>query len=143
MNLLAALAALSLSFWCTVAMLGSAGVQTEAWLVLYGLCASLSLLALWRRTPSFAPTTWLYLTVCVTLLAAVFLGANVGLDALNGAHRAKPDVAGAIGGLELWLVLFPGVASSTLACAVGTAAAAFRSPNIRTAPSSRLTKSRS
>jgi hypothetical protein len=120
-NLILPLAASTLAFWASVALLGRTGVLAGAWLLLYMLCTALSLLAIWRQRPSLSPAVWLYLALCATLLAAGLFGVNGGLDALHGAHRPKVDVAGAVGGLELWFVLCPGLASSALACAVGAA----------------------
>jgi len=126
MNLVVAFALLSAVFWISVALLGSASVEPGAWWVLYGVCTALSMLAVRCQACKLAPVEWLYLAACSALLAAGFFGANVALDALHGADRLKANVADALGGLELWFVLFPGLTSSALACAAAALVAPYR-----------------
>ena len=114
-----ALSVLSLAYWGGVAMLPAADVDARAWQLLFALCSVCTALVTVLARPALTPAVWLYLAACFVLLAAGFFGANVGLDALHGAARAKADVAGALGGLEFWFVLCPGLASAALGCAVG------------------------
>lgn len=118
MKYLAAWLALSSTFWPLVALLGSAGVGAEAWWALYAVCVLLAMLLVRSRPLALRPGAWLYLAGCAVLLAGLFFGANAGLDVLHGASRAKVDVAQHLGGLALWCVLCPGLASVALACAV-------------------------
>lgn len=118
MQYAAAWLALSSVYWPATALLGAAGVALTAWWALYGVCVLLALVLV-RTTPfALSPRSWLYLAGCAVLLAALFFGANAGLDVLHGAGRPKADVAQQLGGLELWCVLCPGLASVAVACAV-------------------------
>lgn len=118
MKYLAAWLALSSTYWPVAALLGSAGVGSEAWWALYAVCLLLVMLLVSSTSLALRPGAWLYLAGCAVLLAGLFFGANAGLDVLHGAGRPKADVAQHLGGLALWCVLCPGLASVALACAV-------------------------
>ncbi len=97
-------------------------VASVAWAGLY-FCAVTAMAALLatgaaagRRT-SLNACFWLRVAAYAGLFGAIFWGANFALDALHGAHRLKADVAAHLGGLELWLVLCPGVCSVALGLA--------------------------
>ena len=101
-----------------VALMPAAAVAPWAWVGLYAVVLVATLAALrgpWRSPSVVSAAAWLMYAV---LLSLWFFGANVGLDALHGAHRVHPDVARHLGGLELWFVLCPGAASVALALLV-------------------------
>ena len=123
MKYLAAWLALSSAYWPVAALLGSAGVGPGAWWALYAVCMLLAMLLVTSRSLALRSGAWLYLAGCAVLLAGLFFGANAGLDVLHGASRPKADVAQQLGGLALWCVLCPGLASVALACAVAGLAA--------------------
>jgi hypothetical protein len=123
MKYLAAWLALSSAYWPVAALLGSAGVGPGAWWALYAVCMLLAMLLVKSRSLALRSGAWLYLAGCAVLLAGLFFGANAGLDVLHGASRPKADVAQQLGGLALWCVLCPGLASVALACAVAGLAA--------------------
>lgn len=114
-----ALLTLSLSYWGAVFLLPTATVSAVAWTSLFSVCAASCFLLFRRQALGWPPVAWLYLAACCLLLAALFYGANVGLDTLHGASRPKADVAASLSGLELWFVLAPGLASLCLGCSVG------------------------
>ena len=58
---------------------------------------------------------WIGLLAWSLYFAAIFWGADQGLDALHGAHNRRGDVKVLLGGLELWMVFFPGLFSVALA----------------------------
>ena len=118
MQYLAAWLALSSVYWPATALLGAFGVVLADWWALYGVCVLLALVLVRKRPFALSPLSWLYLAACAVLLAALFFGANAGLDVLHGASRPKAHVAQQLGGLALWCVLCPGLASVALACAV-------------------------
>lgn len=126
MAIVVALAVLALAFGGSVVAVGAAAVDPLAWAVLFLACALACVLALRASAPKVAPAVWLYLAGCATLVAGIFYGANIGLDALHGATRPKANVAASLGGLELWFVFFPGLASVAMACSAGTYAAGRR-----------------
>lgn len=119
------------TFWSVVYALPPSGVQRIAWVVLFVVAAA-SVLVLIRR-PWLQPVGWLYAGLCAAIAAASLFGANVALDAVHGSARAKPGVAAALGGLELWFVLCPGATCLSIACAVGRwRSNAARAPSPRT-----------
>lgn len=109
------LLALTAVFWSGAGLFGTSGVTTPALVSLYGMCLAIAAIqSRWR--PAWAsPRTWLAVALYSLLLAALFRGANVGLDALHGAQRVRIDVAASLGGLELWFVLSPGVTAIAVA----------------------------
>jgi len=107
------LALLTAVFWSIVLLLRASPVSGLAWSILYLACAATAPL-LWRLRGMARPQQWLFVALCAVWFAAVFCAIDFALDALNGARRAKADVASALGGLELWFVLCPGVAALAL-----------------------------
>ena len=110
--------AVQAAFYGGLVALMPAAVAPWAWVGLYAVVLVATLAALrgpWRSPSVVSAATWLMYAV---LLSLWFFGANVGLDALHGAHRSKADVALHLGGLELWFVLCPGAASVALALLV-------------------------
>lgn len=106
-----------------------------AWIPLPGLAdtAMLALFAtlivaaglLWRLARLTA-ARWLGVALLAAIGAAYLIGAEGALDTLHGAHRPKADVAGALGGLELWFVLCPGVVSLEIGGAANRLVAALK-----------------
>lgn len=101
----------TLAFGLAFMPIAAQPVAPLAWVGLYLATALLAVLAAWWRWPRWPARTWLYACFCSLLLAASFWGANFALDALHGAARRKAEVTSTLGGLELWFVLCPGVAS--------------------------------
>lgn len=129
------LVALTLIYWGVAAALApSNGVAGLAWLMLYGACIA-GAMAVWRfdlfRLP---PGKWLVAAALAGLLAAILWGANIGLDALHGSSRVKVNVASSLGGLELWLVLCPGIVSIALASSLRGVIARRSSSRLHSAP---------
>ena len=109
------------AFWGSVALLPSNSVAPLAWIVVY-ICGVATLLLtdrLLQRRLSL--TTWLKLFVHALLLAAIFFGADFGLEALKGSIKPRAALPAFLHGLELYYLLVPGVTSVTLAGAVGSA----------------------
>jgi hypothetical protein len=78
--------------------------------------------SLWRRSDRhWQAGTWLLVAAYAGLLAAVFWAANEGLALLHGATQVHRANTPAPGGLELWVVLCPGVVSLALASAARAA----------------------
>jgi len=100
------LGAFSALYGAGVAALPAAHVHPASWTALFMACL-VAAVPLWRRWPQAG----LSIAGYSLLLAGIFLGANRGLDALNGPDRATLDVARSLGGLELWFVLCPGVSA--------------------------------
>lgn len=114
----AGLAALTVCYGAGAALLHAAAVSAAAWAALYA-AGVIALLALpYSRAGRVPARRWLTAAGLTVLLAGIFFGADGALDALNGARRAKTQVAAHLGGLELWFVLCPGAASVALAAAV-------------------------
>lgn len=61
------------------------------------------------------PRGWLWLTGASVWFAAIFFGANRGLDALHGPRPSPLETGGSLGGFELWYALCPGLTSIALA----------------------------
>jgi len=105
--------AMPLAPMAAVSTLGSvalyvSGVATAPWL--------------WRWSDRhWRPGTWLLVAAYAALLAAMFWAANEGLALLHGVTRAQRADTPAAGGLELWMVLCPGVVSLALASAARAA----------------------
>jgi hypothetical protein len=102
-------------YWSAVAALRSLAVTPAAWcglqvLVLLGWWVSCR----WRYSSTLPPRSWAALAVYALLGAALFAGANFGMDALHGANRPTAQVAAHLGGVELWVVLYPGLLSLAL-----------------------------
>lgn len=122
----------ALSYWGGSTLLGSHGASPGARLAAC-LCCALALAASGSaRLPARAARWWLAGAMCSLLSAALLFGANAALDALWGAERLKSHAAEALGGLELWFVLWPGVCSVCVA-------AALRAALTRRAPGARVT----
>jgi hypothetical protein len=108
---------LSVGYWSGFALFDSAGVLLRAQSALY-VCCVLALLYLRRSTWSAAPAkSWLVRAAYSVLLALLFYGANRAQDILYGPERLKSNLPGWLGGLELWWILCPGIASIALAAA--------------------------
>lgn len=99
--------------------------EPQAWAGL-GAVAALALAVGARWAPAGSTTAWLQVAFFAALFAVAFFGANLGGDVLHGIHRRRIEVAEYLGGLELWLVLCPGVTSVALAQAVRAALAPAR-----------------
>ncbi|MEO7335498.1 MAG: hypothetical protein ABIV63_02865 [Caldimonas sp.] len=89
-------------------------VSTRFWLVCGLAAAVASMLLRDPRVGPVRPQAWLQLVGSSMLFAAIFFGANRGLDALNGARAASLDTGGSLGGFELWYALCPGLTSIAL-----------------------------
>lgn len=100
-------------YWTWVATVSGSRPSVTAWAGLFTLCALLALPG-WRLPVPRLSRGWLIVAGYAALFAATFHGANMGLDALHGAQRRKADVALALGGIELWHVLCPGIVSVAL-----------------------------
>ncbi len=113
----------SLTFWAGVWLLRDQRVSMFAWAALYVCCLSVAAALCHRRFARFKPSpgAWLLFALNSALLAALFWGANMALDLVNGAHRPKADWAAQLGGLELWFALCPGVLSVAIAGCVRSA----------------------
>jgi len=111
MKALAPLLAQTFVFSLGAVAVPSGLVATGAWVGLYLAVSAASSLAAYLGWPRWPAWTWLAALGYTLLFAALFCGANLALDALHGAHRPNADVARHLGGLELWFVLFPGIAS--------------------------------
>lgn len=120
MPITVALLVLTAAYWSFVVAFPAVAVAPPAWAGLFLTCVLGCVLALWpgRRTVSAA--VWCYVASCAALLAGIFYGANIGLDALHGISRPKANVAASLGGLELWLVFLPGLTALALGCAAGS-----------------------
>jgi hypothetical protein len=110
---LLALAVQASVFWLPLAALGPGHVAWRTWMVLHAMLA-LALLAL-CMTPGpiarWGASRWLAMALYAALLSAFFAGADAGLDALQGTRPARAVPWPALGGLELWQLLCPGVVS--------------------------------
>ena len=107
----AGLGILTLCFALGATAMSTAAVSLRAWLVLYALCVAVAAV-IWAARPELArATTWLVAASYAALFAAIFYGANLALDALQGPHRNDGSVAHHLEGLELWFVLCPGMVS--------------------------------
>lgn len=110
-------------FTALFAVLPAPGVTAPALCGLYGL--SVVALLLLPRTPltQVGAATWIAVAAYAVFFAIFFATAAFALDALHGAHRPKTEVARHLGGLELWIVLCPGLFSLALAAAWRTSRA--------------------
>jgi hypothetical protein len=112
------LTALTVSYGLGVGLLATATVSRGAWSLLYLVCVA-ACFAIPRFFHSKASAmTWLIAAFYAALFAAMFYGANAGLDALHGSSRNATRVADELGGLELWFVLCPGAFSVSLGTAL-------------------------
>ncbi len=113
MPLVFALLIQSVTFWAGVWLLRDQRVSMLAWAALYVCCVSVAATLRHRRFARFqmSPGAWLLFAVNSVMLAALFWGANMALDLINGPHRPTVDWAAHLGGLELWFALCPGVLS--------------------------------
>lgn len=112
---LAGLLILTLCYWPVVAWLGPfTAVMPLAWLVLYGTCVVLGL-PLWTRwAADWNGWQWARLAGYALFFALYLVSANIGLDVLHGVHRRRSYPEQDLGGMELWFVLFPGLAAVAL-----------------------------
>jgi hypothetical protein len=101
--------------WSVVAALRALAVTPAAWCGLQVLVLLVWWVSCqWRYSATLPPRTWAALAMYALLGAALFAGANFGMDALHGPNRSRAQVAAHLGGLELWVVLCPGVLSLAL-----------------------------
>jgi hypothetical protein len=108
---------LTIVYWSSFALFDPAGVAGIARAVLYHCCIA-AMLFVDRSTLVNAPAiVWTIRAAYCVLLAAFFYGANQARDILYGPERLKADLPGWFGGLELWWILCPGIASVLLAVA--------------------------
>jgi hypothetical protein len=122
-RLLPALAVQAAVFWGVLALLGQGAVATPAWCVLHAvLAAVLCGCVLWpwrwasaRQLARIGPRRWLWIAFYALFLALFFAAADIGLDALHGVQRKRPEIAAQLGGLALWQLLCPGVFSVAVA----------------------------
>ena len=115
MKIALALLAQFAAFWFAVALLAPGAVSLGAWTALYVFALGAFLLWEVARRRNTPPATWAAAFFYSLFFAGLFYALNLGLDVLHGAHRPKADVAGHLGGLEIWFALCPGVASFALA----------------------------
>ena len=83
-----------------------------------GSWAIATLVAVLLALPAIGPVRsrdWLWLAGGSVWFAAIFFGANRGLDALHGPRPSPLDTGGSLGGFELWYALCPGLTSIALA----------------------------
>ena len=110
---------LAIVYWSGFALFDPADVSWVARTVLFACCIS-ALLAVRRSAWAAAPpTAWAIRVAYCVLLAAMFFGTNQARDILYGPERLKASLPVWFGGLELWWILCPGIASVFLAIAAG------------------------
>ncbi|HEU5297840.1 MAG TPA: hypothetical protein VFU71_23920 [Burkholderiaceae bacterium] len=110
---------LTTAYWSVFALVGDVGVLSYAKWMLYACCLS----SWWwvrahgQAAWATASLSWLSRAGQSVLLALLFYGGNAGRDVLFGPDRLKAATPEWLGGLELWWILCPGVASVALAAA--------------------------
>jgi hypothetical protein len=115
----AALVIQAASYWFAVMALPISNVGTETWFVLYAGCAAVLAIGSLVPTLRLEFLGWLQVLVYSILLSAIFFGADFALEALRGAVRPRTRLPASFHGLEFYLVLAPGLASSAVGGAVG------------------------
>jgi hypothetical protein len=118
MPLAAGLLTHAVTLWAFVLFVPSAGVAAAAWVVVY-VAGALYLVATQlvpRLRLSVAQA--LRLLGYSVLVATLFFGANLALTALGNSVKPRQPLPSALGGLELWYLLVPGVAAVALASVV-------------------------
>lgn len=109
---------LTLIFALGIGVFATTSVSFTAWLVLYIVCVLAFIACAFGWPRPWDSATWFATAFYAILFAAIFYGANGALDALHGRDRNGPEVARSLGGLQVWFVLFPGIASVSLGCAL-------------------------
>lgn len=129
MNLLPAVARVAshlLAFVGVLAALPQQQVAPAAWLAVYAIGLVFLACAPRHRLYPQAPAWWLRVLLYSVLLAAIFFGADWALNTLGNSVKGRATLPAAFGGLELYAVLAPGVASVALGAWVGALLQAAR-----------------
>ncbi len=109
-----ALAMHALAFWAFVFIVAPIAVTLAAWMVTYSLGAGILPLLLWRYPTRIAFWPSVRLFFYSFLIAAIFFVADTALTILGPAFRPRQPLPVFLGGLELYYLLFPGVAAVAL-----------------------------
>jgi hypothetical protein len=108
---------LAVVYWSGFALIDPPDVSEVTRAVFFACCAA-ALLFVRRSARLHAPAmVWTIRAAYCALLAILFYGANQARDLLCGPERLKAALPGWFGGLELWWILCPGIASVCLAAA--------------------------
>ena len=108
---------LTISYWSGFVLFDPAGVSWVARTVFYATCIVALLLVRRSAWSAASPMVWMVRAAHCVLLAVLFYGADQARDILYGPQRLKAELPGWLGGLELWWILCPGIASVFLAIA--------------------------
>lgn len=114
MNSLVALAVHAISFWTAVAFIGGHQVAVPAWAVLFAVGAVAVLVASRGALPSLGSRRAALLFLYSVVLGGLFFGADFALNVLGNSVLPRAQLPGYLGGLELYFVLVPGLASASL-----------------------------
>ena len=115
-----------LSFVVVVATVATPSVSLIAWLSLYGVGAAYLLIGPYVPLPKLSVRQWAMLFVYALILAVIFAGAEFGLQTLGNSVKPRGGLPSYLGGLELYFMLVPGVASVALGELARKAVAHFR-----------------
>ena len=115
-----------LSFVVVVATVATPSVSFIAWLTLYGVGAAYLLIGPYGSLLKLSAQQWALLLMYSVLLAVIFAGAEFGLQTLGNSVKPRGVLPAYLGGLELYFMLAPGVASVALGELARKAVAHFR-----------------
>lgn len=119
MNATARLLAHAAAFAALVAWLRPGGVTAAALITVFALGVVFLLLAPRHRRYSRSVRVWTTTLVYASLLAALFAGADFALQALGNSVKSRTPLPQWLGGLELYWLLVPGVASVAVGALAG------------------------
>lgn len=115
MNIVVALMVQAAAFWSVVALVPTGLVTPLAWAGLHALGAVAFMVSGLARWPAWPARSWFALLFYALMFGGMFYGLNIGQDILRGAGRPKAEVARHLGGVDIWFLLCPGVATFGLA----------------------------
>ena len=121
MNTTVRLAAHLFTFGSLLFLLRPATVEPAAWLTVFTVGWVFLILAPKHRAYPRTPGTWVKASIYTLLLASLFFGTDLALQALGNTVRPRATLPPYLGGLELYWFLVPGV----LSVATGALAGAF------------------
>ena len=129
MGTIAGLLAHAISFAGFVTILPTLSVSLAAWLVLYAVGVIVVLLGPRLTLVAYTARGWSLALFYAVLSAVIFAGADLALQALGNAVKPRAIVPPALGGLEFYFLLVPGVASVALGQLARFAALHFLRPS--------------
>lgn len=103
------------AYWSVVWLLRDQPVSGQAWAGLALLCMVGAQTMPVKRVANIRPRHWLLIAVNLVIVAALFWGADAGRKLIDAGDAEYAQQTSLPGGLEVWWVLCPGLASVLLA----------------------------